>query len=239
MSPSLPCQFQFCTIVVVKTILYIIHIYFATSYYLYSVILAVEQSSKWKDVRSPLLEKIPTIIKTMVADEAMLYIGTSQGMVVTIPIASLGSEDSTTSKQEIEDGEMKENGNTANDTDKGLKCLNNCALALHVQKDSRVKSLLHLQLPVHPQSTDADSQFPNELHNLQQHSLSDVKTESSLAETSTDFRSYRSLVISAGKGHMEYSDNPAAEDTLKLPPNYNTLREKNEEHQLLVWGRKL
>lgn len=169
----------------------------------------------------------------MVADESMLYIGTSQGMVVTIPIDSLGGQDSTTSKQEIENGEKEK------DTDK--ECLNNCALALHVQKDSRVKSLLHLQLPIHHGSTDSDSQFPSDFYNLQ-HSLSDhsVKTdESSLAETSTDFMSYRSLIISAGKGHMEYSDNPAAEDTLKLPPNYNSLREKNEEHQLLVWGHKL
>ena len=204
-------------------------------YATYNVILAVEQNSRWKDVRSPPLEKIPTIIKTMVADEAMLYIGTSQGMVVTIPIASLGGQDS---KQEIKDGERKEKGSTGNDTDK--ECLNNCALALHVQKDSRVKSLLHLQLPIHPRSTDADSQLPSEVHNLQEHCLSDAKTDSSfIAETSTDFMSYRSLIISAGKGHMEYSDNPTAEDTLKLPPNYNTLREKNEEHQLLVWGHKL
>lgn len=198
----------------------------------FNAILAVEQNSRWKDVRSPLLEKIPTIVKTMVADEAMLYIGTSQGVLITVPIASLGGEDLTTTKQEIKD-EEEENSSTANETNK--ESLINCALALHVQKDSRVKSLLHLHLPIHPQSTDMDS---HEVHNLQ-HSLSDVKTESSLAETSTDFMSYQSLIISAGKGHMEYSDDPAAEDTLKLPPNYNTIREKNEEHQLLVWGHKL
>ena len=202
-----------------------------------STVLAVEQNSRWKDVRSPPLEKIPTIVKTMVADEAMLYIGTSQGMVVTIPIVSLGGEDSTTTEQEVKNGEIEENGSTVNEADK--ECLNNCALALHVQKDSRVKSLLHLQLPIHPQSANADSQLPPEVHDLQ-HSLPEVKTGSSSSATlNADFVSYQSLIVSAGKGHMEYSDDPAAEDTLKLPPNYNTLRERNEEHQLLVWGHKL
>ena len=176
----------------------------------------------------------------MVADETTLYVGTSQGMVVAIPIASLSRNGSTTTKPLIEEQaaetEEMDNSHSTQTDESDSEYLNNCALALHVQKDSRVKSLLHLQLPTHPQSTPecTDSAFPPKAHKPQ-YNLPDVQTES----PSVDFMSYGSLIISAGKGHMEYGDNPAPEDALKLPPNYTTLREKNEEHQLLVWGHKL
>ena len=215
----------------------------------------VEQNSKWKDMRSPLLEKIPTIIKTMVADDNILYVGTSQGMVVAVPIDNLSKKDSTKPTEIATDLE----GATPIAKDDGVSggissatFLDNCALALHVQKDSRVKSLLHLRLPVpqdHDHSTveDTDSSpalQSTESHELQ-HTLPNVSPEGQESDAGASAApsllsgGYRSLIVSAGKGHMEYSADKDAEDMLSLPPNYNSLREKNEEHQLLLWGHKL
>ena len=197
-------------------------------------------------MRSPLLEKIPTIIKTMVADESMLYVGTSQGMVVAIPIDSLSKDSAITSTNSeiVADGAAS---TAIRDSVLGginTAHLDNCALALHVQKDSRVKSLLHLQLPMqhHPVANDSPSSSEGQL----QHVLPNLPPQSSASFQGNyhdaallSASGYRSLIVSAGKGHMEYSADKDAEDTLKLPPNYNSLREKNEEHQLLVWGHKL
>ena len=208
-------------------------------------------------MRSPLLEKIPTIIKTMVADETMLYVGTSQGMVVAAPIASLSKDSSseTTARPKIK----KDSGEEMNVADSGSakthdkpvdECLNNCALALHVQKDSRVKSLLYLQLPLQPppdessQSKEMVSLSASKPPVALQEISPNLQTNNSSFNEDSDsgslsLKNYRSLIISAGKGHMEYSESPDVEDTLQLPPDYNSLREKNEEHQLLMWGHKL
>ena len=189
-------------------------------------------------MRSPLLEKIPTIIKTMVADDNMLYVGTSQGMVVAVPIDSLSGKDQTV-KPDSKDG-ASVGINSAH--------LDNCALALHVQKDSRVKSLLYLQLPLqhrdHPQGDRVTDDSPASAESQLQHALPNIPLEgqelSDGDATSAPLSGgYRSLIVSAGKGHMEYSADKNAEDMLRLPPDYNSLREKNEEHQLLVWGHKL
>ena len=199
------------------------------------IISAVEQNSKWKDMRSPLLEKIPTIIKTMVADDNMLYVGTSQGMVVAIPIDSLSKDPAAKPEIVAEGATGVKNGASG-----GINSvyLDNCALALHVQKDSRVKSLLHLQLPVQHHSELSDSLLSSK--SQLQHTLPSVSPQHQESDTDALLSGgYRSLVVSAGKGHMEYSADKNAEDILILPPNYNSLREKNEEHQLLVWGHKL
>jgi hypothetical protein len=200
-------------------------------------------------MRSPLLEKIPTIIKIMVADDNMLYVGTSQGMVVAVPIDSLSKKDSSKPETAAAEGATLDatKDGTPGDQTNSATFLDNCALALHVQKDSRVKSLLHLQLPVqhHDRSVEdtdgSTSAQSTESHELQQ-TLPNVYPEgqeSDIAAAALLSGGYRSLIVSAGKGHMEYSADKDAEDMLSLPPNYNSLREKNEEHQLLVWGLKL
>jgi hypothetical protein len=115
--------------------------------------------------------------------------------------------------------------------------LDNCALALHVQKDSRVRSLLHLKLPIKPPSklSSASHSDVGALY----HSLPNLNSSfGSRTTISPPIMSYRSLVISAGKGHMEYSEDPEPEDTGVLPTNYNALRERNEAYQLLVWGHR-
>ena len=245
---------------------------------------AAEENSKWREAKSPSKWKDRSVIKTMVADESMLYVGTSRGMVVAIPIDSLKKEsadilpvtnghgsdhmtngfDETDEDREIAlkrelklsttashstggDGER----NHEEDTD-GLRSsssssglldepeevyLGNCALALHVQKDSRVRSLLHLKLPIKP-----PSQLSSPSHSdagALYHSLPNLNSSfGSRTTISPPIMSYRSLVISAGKGHMEYSEDPEPEDTGVLPTNYNALRERNEAYQLLVWGHR-
>lgn len=186
-------------------------------------------------MRSPLLEKIPTIIKTMVADDNMLYVGTSQGMVVAIPIDSLSKESAKPADLEEAEGAMGAKDSASGGINSTY--LDNCALALHLQKDSRVKSLLHLQLPVQHQSeVDNRTSSSYESKVLPTHSQESDVDAAAVTLLSGGFQS---LIVSAGKGHMEYSADKDAEDTLKLPPDYNSLREKDEEHQLLVWGHKL
>ena len=217
----------------------------------------VEQNSKWKDMRSPLLEKIPTIIKTMVADDNVLYVGTSQGMVVAVPIDSLSKKDSTKPTEIATDLEgatpnAKDDASSGTSGTSSATFLDNCALALHVQKDSRVKSLLHLRLPVpqhHDHSTVEDTDSSPALQSTESHELQltlpNVSPEGQESDTGAAAApsllsgGFRSLIVSAGKGHMEYSADKDAEDMLSLPPNYDSLREKNEEHQLLLWGHKL
>ena len=214
----------------------------------------------------------------MVADENnMLYVGTSSGMVVAIPIDSLkkgvpvtnghvtnGFEDSDAAREEILKrelklavtsesfkGEKKSEESASEETDSGggsrnssglldepeSVYLDNCALALHIQKDSRVRSLLHLKLPLKPPST-LNSPSPSETGALY-HSLPNLNSSfGSRMSISPPILSYRSLIISAGKGHMEYSEDPEPEDNGVLPTNYNALRERNEAYQLLVWGHR-
>ena len=118
--------------------------------------------------------------------------------------------------------------------------LKNCALALHVQKDSRVKSLLQIQLPIQHPSGELDSTSQSSEDALK-HSLPDLPPSSFSNESgSPSIVSYRSLVISAGKGHMEYSQDPEPKHDGKLPTtDYDAQREKNKEHQLLVWGHRI
>ena len=226
----------------------------------------------------------------MVADENMLYVGTSRGMVVAIPIANLKkdkvdlsvktnghmsnrcddteearevtlrrelklsttSETFKTSKKDIKGSERGGEGGLVDDasseggsrSSSGLLeepeevYLNNCALALHVQKDSRVRSLLHLKLPIKPPSK-LNSPSPSSETGALYHSLPNLNSSfGSRLSISPPILSYRSLVISAGKGHMEYSEDPEPEDNGVLPTNYNALRERNEAYQLLVWGHR-
>ena len=183
-------------------------------------------------MRSPLLEKIPTIIKTMVADENMLYVGTSQGMLIAIPIDSL-------SGKELE-SETSSDSNVSGEINSVYH--DNCALALHVQKDSRVKSLLHLQLPTKRRFESNDAlptcSETSETQQLELQTLPNIISLQDQSQSSSQ-SGYQSLIVSAGKGHMEYSADKDAEDIMNLPPDYSSLREKNEEHQLLVWGHKL
>lgn len=183
----------------------------------------------------------------------MLYVGTSQGMVVAAPIASLSKDSSSETtarpkiKKDLEEEMNVADSGSAKTHEKPIdECLNNCALALHVQKDSRVKSLLYLQLPLQPPPDD--SSLSKEMVSLsaskppvalQESSLNNSSFNEDSNSGSLSLKNYRSLIISAGKGHMEYSESPDVEDTLQLPPDYNSLREKNEEHQLLMWGHKL
>lgn len=216
----------------------------------------------------------------MVADETLLYVGTSRGSVVAIPIESLkasvaesavsnghvtnGFEDTpedieTTLKRELKlstagdtlKSDKKPEG-AADDSDvsanssRGSSGLleepeevyrDNCALALHVQKDSRVRSLLYLKLPIKPPSK-LDTPSQSETGALY-HSLPNLNSSFGNRMTiSPPIMSYRSLIISAGQGHMEYSEDPEPEDDGVLPTNYNALRERNEAYQLLVWGHR-
>ena len=238
---------------------------------------AAEENSKWRESKSPSKWKDRSVIKTMVADENMLYVGTSRGMVIAIPIDSLKKKDPADTLP-IANGHVSDHmtGHMTNgfdETDEGREAalkrelklsaakeddtnvlrsssssglfdepeevyLDNCALALHVQKDSRVRSLLHLKLPIKPPSKLSSPSHSSDTGALY-HSLPNLNSSfGSRTTISPPIMSYRSLVISAGKGHMEYSEDPEPEDTGVLPTNYNALRERNEAYQLLVWGHR-
>ena len=223
----------------------------------------------------------------MVADENLLYVGTSRGRVVAIPIAGLkkGPTDLAISNGHMtngfgDTGEVLEDTlkrelklSTASEVSKspkkleqetdgnssagdGSACgsrdssglleepeevyLENCALALHIQKDSRVRSLLHLKLPLKPPSpSKLNTPSPSGETGALYHSLPNLNSSfGSRMSISPPIMSYRSLIISAGKGHMEYSEDPEPDDNGVLPTNYNALRERNDAYQLLVWGHR-
>lgn len=242
-----------------------------------------EENSKWRETKKHSKWSDRSVIKTMVADENMLYVGTSRGMVVAIPIAglnkntpdvplanghvtngfddmdeareltlkrelklSLADSSPKRSKKKLEGGREEEEETDSKGSSPSRSeyleepeevYLNNCALALHIQKDSRVRSLLHLKLPIKPPS-ELNTPSSSEVGALY-HSLPNLNSSyGSRMSISPPIMSYRSLIISAGKGHMEYSEDPEPEDNGVLPTNYNALRERNEAYQLLVWGHR-
>lgn len=242
-----------------------------------------EEYSKWREPKKSSKWSDRSVIKTMVADENMLYVGTSRGMVVAIPITGLnknapdvpltnghmtnGFDDTDeareltikrelklstadispkTSEKKLEGGRKEEEDTNSEGSSPNRSgylgepeeaYLNNCALALHIQKDSRVRTLLHLKLPIKPPS-ELNTPSSSEVGALY-HSLPNLNSSfGSRMSISPPIMSYRSLIISAGKGHMEYSEDPEPEDNGVLPTNYNALRERNEAYQLLVWGHR-
>lgn len=111
-------------------------------------------------------------------------------------------------------------------------CLQCSAVALHSHLDERVRDLIFLKLP-----ELSLSKLKQAAEMMQYHSLPNLASPyGGRIPISPPILSFRSLVISVGRGHVEYveeKEEDAGEDG-----NTGIHRERHEAFQLLIWGHK-
>ena len=109
--------------------------------------------------------------------------------------------------------------------------LDQSAISLHCHKDEKVRTLLHIVLPRTRynwrtgQQSQAGACF-NSMPNL----------SSPIHRPSLGQPLFKSLLVSVGKGHSEYSISSA--DSEPSLEDSSARRERNESFQLMVWGHK-
>lgn len=167
----------------------------------------------------------------MIADSDFLYLGTSNGKIVSVPVASLTQPSSINWNES-----SQENLNTEKTNSKSFvtdsESVPHVAVAVHRQMEGRVRSLLHVSLP-----RTKLSKLKEAAEMLHYHSLPNLTSPlGGRIPISPPILSFRSLIISAGKGHVEYvareEKGGDEEDSVQVH------RERHEAFQLLVWGHK-
>lgn len=195
---------------------------------------------------------MPTDITAIIADESTVYVGTSNGRMVAVPIENLCKTQDANLDVESSggDGEIEEQSSVVvqrenrktkggvavpggsggatvlvQETDKAFQ--KQTAVSLHAQKDSKVRSLIYIPLPVSKLLKPKDTAV-----------LEQTVMYTSLPNLGSMYRLnisqplHKSLLISVGRGHVKYtSDVECVEES-------SPLRERNESFQLLVWGHR-
>lgn len=111
------------------------------------------------------------------------------------------------------------------------RCLQCSAVAIHSHMDERVRDLLFLRLP-----ETSLSKLKQAAEMMQYHSLPNLASPfGGRIPISPPILGFQSLVISAGKGHVEYVGEKGEEETGEESTIH---RERHEAFQLLVWGHK-
>ena len=142
-------------------------------------------------------------------------------------------------KKEVVNNEVKKSADdeweeirSAEEEDIDGQYLEDNAISLHTHNDSQVQSLIHLLLP-----DNQISKLKAPTDPVPYHSMPNLTSPfGGRVPISPPIVSYRSLVLSAGKGHMEYvmeTDNELLDESTG-----GALRERNEAFQMLVWGHK-
>ena len=164
------------------------------------------------------------------ADNGTVYVGSSNGRIVAVPIKSLLKTDSgeLDVERSIEASDAVIQGDaviTAKTPDEIFQ--EQSAVSLHTQKDNRVQSLIYIPLPINRLSR------PKDTANLQQTTMyNSLPNLGSMYRLSISQPLYKSLLVSIGQGHVLYA--PDVESVEESSP----LRERNESFQLLVWGHR-
>ena len=110
--------------------------------------------------------------------------------------------------------------------------LSHSAVAIHAHMDERVRDLLFLKLPEMNLS-----KLKQAAEMMQYHSMPNLASPyGGRIPISPPVLSFRSLVISVGRGHVEYVEEKGGEEE-KGEGNAGH-RERHEAFQLLVWGHK-
>ena len=153
------------------------------------------------------------------ADDKNVYAGTTTGRIVSIPIANLRELNAAESL--VTESSLPTI--TVSDEPDGV-FQEQSAVALHTHKSEKVKNLLYVPLPIHRVTRSAEGQLVQQFRSLP--NLSNPLFRLPFQPL------YKSLLISVGKGHTEYSmDERNFEET-------SALRDRNEAFQLLIWGHK-
>lgn len=169
---------------------------------------------------------MPTDIKSVTYDETNIYVGTSNGKVVAVPIEHLrqGDDPNPELEQTLQTDSIATHGSPSNKDKVEGVCLGHSAVSLHAQRDNKIKTLLHIPLPAVGNDTQDCPGYAS-LPNL-----------GGGARGSLGHPLYQSLIVSAGKGHIEYSscstEDPEDETAAAR------IRARNKSFQLLLWGHR-
>lgn len=121
---------------------------------------------------------------------------------------------------------------TAEEEDNNGPYLENTAISLHSLYDSEVLSLVSLHLPENQMSKLKTPSDP-----IPYHSMPNLTSPfGGRVPISPPIVTYKTLILSVGKGHIEYiveEDPEAVDESVR-----SALRERNEAFQLLAWGHK-
>lgn len=156
-------------------------------------------------------------------DEKNIYAGTSNGKIVAIPTAHLRESsvnEPLTIAPATQSSEAKESTKVMEEPDGIFQ--EQSSISLHAHKDHRVKTLLHIPLPRSRPARDSPQFYTySSLPNLSSY------------RPNMSHPLYKSVILSAGKGHVEYSMVAEIESV-----DSSAARERNEAFQLLVWGHR-
>lgn len=129
-------------------------------------------------------------------------------------------------------GGSEENDSSEHDEIDGV-FLDQSAVSLHCHKD-RVRALIHITLP--RSRRDLANQSPNQQQGNGGHFNSMPNLSSTNYRLPLGQPLFKSLVLSVGKGHLEYSTLPSEpEQNLE---DVSARRERNKAFQLMLWGHR-
>lgn len=157
-------------------------------------------------------------------DTTNLYIGTSHGKVVAIPLSFFDS--------------FRENRDPSSPTftcyppESGAgELFKTSAVALHAHRESQIQGLLYIPLP---EGATLGSSLSTSTQNLSAtHSTPSLLVDSpplNRSKKGTTSHVYHSLLVTGGKGHKDYV---ADQDQFQ---ESTALRERNDAFQLMIWG---
>ena len=154
-------------------------------------------------------------ITSVASDEETVYMGTSSGKIVAIPIQTLipPPEQSSTSAND----EKQQFSPLMEDLEEpASNYLSQSAVSVHAH-NRKVRSLFSIPVP-ESQDKAVFSSTPDLM--------------STASVPCTQRPAFKSLLVSTGKGHVEYTE----EDYNLDPEEVTAFRERKESFQLQVWG---
>ena len=186
------------------------------------------------------VEKRPDI-SSLVSDGSVVYVGTSDGKLVAIPLDSITKDCHENEHRTINPSSPAVTSLTSSASQQAElddysepagTFQSQSSVALHSHRDTRVTTLLHIPLP-HGKHVTLNTETRDA---MRFHSLPNLT--SPLGRLPISYPLYKSLVVSAGKGHVEYSELPPVEVDLDSSENGSVLYERSEAFQLLLWGHR-
>lgn len=152
-------------------------------------------------------------------DANNVYIGTSLGKIFSIPLNFFHEDDTTADSDCYPPLEHKLFGRSA--------------VSLHAHREGAIQGLLHIPLPEGisaPLSTSTLNLTQDSSGLSNASSLPNLLESPPLNRSSVSGPVYHSLLVTAGKGHIDYL---GEQDIFQ---ESTALRERNDAFQVMVWG---
>ncbi len=165
----------------------------------------------------------------MTYDERNVYVGTTSGRLVAVPLENLRQRADSEPEVLPTDSLATHQSPWHQQDEVDGVYMDQSAVALHSQRDNKVKALLHIPIP----AASVDPQEPLPFNSLP--ILGGHLPKMSGAGMGLGHPPYQSLLVSAGKGHTEYTSTSEEEEDETAAAR---IRARDKSFQLLVWGHK-